>query len=232
MRTQLATRTPARSAALTCGAVAGPLFVVVGLAQAFTREGFDLRHDTLSLLGNGDLGWIQVTNFILSGILYVVGAVGMRRALPTGRGSTWGPRLIAAFGVGMIGSGVFRPDPAFGFPPGTAPGKPVTTSWHSGVHYTIASLTFVALVAAFLVLARWFTGNEAGWAIATRIVAGMLIVATAAISVAAVKSPVNIFFVTTAVLAFLWASVLPALVATTTTEAYSDTRTVRSAAGA
>jgi hypothetical membrane protein len=196
-------------AALICGAVAGPLFVVVGLAQAFLREGFDLRHDTLSLLGNGDLGWIQVLNFVVSGVLYVIGAGGMRRVLPTGHASRWGPRLIAAFGIGMVGAGVFRPDPAFGFPPGTPAGKAVTTSWHGGLHYTIATLAFVALLAAFLVLARRFTADgQPGWAIASRVVAGLLLVATAAVGVAAGKTPANVFFVATALLSFVWASVL------------------------
>jgi hypothetical protein len=208
MRAETTART---SAALACGAVAGPLFAVLALAQAFTREGFDLRHDTLSLLGNGDLGWIQVLNFIVSGVLYVIGAVGMRQSLRPGHASTWGPRLIGAFGLGMVGAGVFRPDPAFGFPPGTPTGRAVTTSWHGGLHYTIASLAFVALVAAFFVLARRLSADgQPGWAIASRVVAALLLVATAAISVAADKAPANVFFVATALLSFVWASVLAA----------------------
>lgn len=208
MRTDTSTRT---STALACGAAAGPVFAVVALAQAFTREGFGLRHDTLSLLSNGDLGWIQVLNFIVSGVLYVIGAVGMRQALRPGRASTWGPRLIGAFGVGMVGAGVFRPDPAFGFPPGTPAGRAVTTSWHGGLHYTIASLAFVGLVAAFFVLARRLSADgQPGWAIASRVVAALLLVATAAISVAADKSPANVFFVATALVSFVWASVLAA----------------------
>jgi hypothetical protein len=70
MRAETTART---SVALACGAVAGPLLVVVGLTQAFLREGFDLRHDTLGLLGNGDLGWIQVLNFI--NVLFVATAL-------------------------------------------------------------------------------------------------------------------------------------------------------------
>src|SRR3979409_466839 len=77
MSTQTATEKTRKSAALVCGAGAGTLLVVVGLAKSFTRGRFDLRHDTLSLLGTGDLWWIQVLNFVLSGVLYVVGAVGM-----------------------------------------------------------------------------------------------------------------------------------------------------------
>jgi hypothetical protein len=38
---------------------------IVGLTQAFTRPGFDFSRHTLSLLENGDLGWIQITSFLL-----------------------------------------------------------------------------------------------------------------------------------------------------------------------
>jgi hypothetical protein len=48
------------------GAVAGPLFIMVGLGQALLRDGFDLGHNTLSLLSNGNFGWVQVLNFSLS----------------------------------------------------------------------------------------------------------------------------------------------------------------------
>ena len=54
---------------LTCGLIAGPFYLVVGLIQALARPGFDLLHDGLSLLANGELGWIQVTNLVLTGVL-------------------------------------------------------------------------------------------------------------------------------------------------------------------
>ena len=131
--------------ALTCGAVAGPLFTVAGLAQAATRAGFDPARHQLSLLSNGSLGWVQMLNFIITGGLFLTGAMGMRATLTSGPGSKWGPRLIAAFGAGLIGAGIFRPDPAFGFPPGTPDAKPDPVSWHGGLHYSIASA-----LAAFL----------------------------------------------------------------------------------
>src|SRR5712692_8815139 len=111
-------------ALLACGLAAGPFYFAVSLAQAWTRPGFDLTRHPLSLLSTGDLGWIQITNFIVSGVLVVAGSVGMRRALRTGRASTWGPLLVGLFGVGLIGAGIFAPDPAAGFPPGT----PATTT--------------------------------------------------------------------------------------------------------
>src|SRR5215469_16332512 len=54
-------------ALLLAGAIAGPLYLVVGLIEAFTRPGFDIRRHDLSLLANGDLGWIHVTLLIVSG---------------------------------------------------------------------------------------------------------------------------------------------------------------------
>src|SRR2546421_4133245 len=107
------------AALLLCGAVAGPVYLVVGLAQALTRPGFDLTRHDLSLLANGDLGWIQVANLVVSGLLVVAGAVGMRRAVRSGRAALWGPLLVGVYGLGLVGAGFFVADPAPGFPPGT-----------------------------------------------------------------------------------------------------------------
>src|SRR5919198_707623 len=66
---------------LACGVVAGPLYFAVGLGQAFTREGFDVGRHALSLLENGRLGWIQIGNFLVTGLLAVACAVGVARGL-------------------------------------------------------------------------------------------------------------------------------------------------------
>jgi len=60
--------------------------VVVGLIQTFTRDGFDIRRQALSLLSNGDLGRIQIANFLIASILTVAFATGMRRVWSDGRG--------------------------------------------------------------------------------------------------------------------------------------------------
>ncbi len=62
-------------------ALAGPCYVVVSLAQALTRHGFDLARDEWSLLALGRLGWIQQANLILTGVMIILGAVGARRAI-------------------------------------------------------------------------------------------------------------------------------------------------------
>jgi hypothetical protein len=48
--------------------LAGPLFVIVVAVQILTREGFDLSRHPISLLSVGDLGWIQMANFVIAGI--------------------------------------------------------------------------------------------------------------------------------------------------------------------
>ncbi len=148
---------------LTAGIVAGPMFVVVALVQAFTREGFDIVRHPVSLLSLGDLGWIQIANFIIAGILYIAAAVGLSRSLREGIGRKWAPRLIALFGVALIIGGVFPPDPGLGFPPGTPKGIG-KFSWHGMIHAFAPIIGFTALGAALLILARRFwIRNERIW---------------------------------------------------------------------
>jgi hypothetical protein len=151
---------------LGCCIIAGPFFVVVSLAQAFTRTGFDLGRHPISLLSLGSLGWLQIANFVVSGALYLAGAVGLRKALRPGRGSTWAPRLVAITGVGLIVAGVFTADPGAGFPPGAPAGAPVM-SWHGVLHEVGFGLSFVGALAACGVFARRYAAlGRRGWAVA------------------------------------------------------------------
>jgi hypothetical protein len=156
-------------ALLACGAAGAALYVVAGLVLAATREGFDMRRHPFSMLSLGHLGWLQVGNFVLSGLLFIAGAVGLRRALrerPGGTsavGTTMGPLAVAGIGVGLIAGGVFRADPALGFPPGAADGPAAAISWHGNLHAAAFGLGMLSLVTAFVVFARRYaaTGERA-----------------------------------------------------------------------
>ena len=155
-----ATRT---SRLLACGMVAGPLFLTVGLAQAFTRDGYDLSRHPLSLLSLGDLGWVQIANFAVTGGLFIASAVGMRRVLHPGRAGTWGPLLVGALGAGLVMAGVFVADAGAGFPPGAPEGAP-EISWHGVLHEVGFVLATLGMVAGCLVFARRFAGlRQWGW---------------------------------------------------------------------
>jgi hypothetical protein len=151
--------TPTLTARLTrsllgYGIVAGPFYVAVSLAQALARDGFDVTRHAWSLLSNGDLGWIQITNFVLTGLMTIAGAVGLRRALNSGRGRTWAPLLVGLYGASLVGAGIFTADPALGFPVG-APAT-TTMSWHGMLHFMIGGVGFACLIAACFVLAGRF----------------------------------------------------------------------------
>ena len=151
---------------LVGGIIAGPLFVMVGLIQAFTIPGFDLTHHYLSQLSSGELGWIQIANFVVGGLLTIAAAAGVRRALGGGTLGRVGPLLLGLFGVGFAAAGVFVADPALGFPPGTPDAIPTQQSWHSMLHGVAAIVSFVFLVGACLTLGwRFARHREWGWAL-------------------------------------------------------------------
>lgn len=160
-RTRTTTRGTGRL--LLGGVVAGPLFLAVWWVQALTRDGFDPTTHPLSLLSLGGPGWIQITNFVVTGALYVACAVGMRRVLHPGRGGTWGPGLVGALGVGLVVSGVFVTDAGAGFPEGGPAGAPVL-SWHGALHGVGFALAFGATTVGALVFARRFAAlGRWGW---------------------------------------------------------------------
>ncbi|WP_066938582.1 DUF998 domain-containing protein [Microtetraspora fusca] len=176
--TATAPATPATTRALlTCAAVAAPLWSIVSLSQAATREGFDLTRHPLSALSNGSLGWLQIANFLVAGLLTVAGATGLRRAMRGTPGGTWTPRLVLVNGLGMMAAGVFVMDAADGFPAGTPDGMPATLTWHSYGHMAAGSIAFIALIAACYVLGRHFAraGNR-GLAVASRVAGTALLV--------------------------------------------------------
>jgi len=151
---------------LGCGIVAGPLFVIASLAQAFTRTGFDLGRHPISLLSLGSLGWVQIANFVVAGLLFMGCAVGLRHALHPGRAGTWGPWMYGVFGLALIAGGVFVSDPSLGFPPGTPDGVPETMSWHAAAHSVAPVTGFLALSVACFVFARRAVGRgERAWAV-------------------------------------------------------------------
>ena len=175
--TAVAPSTSAIRRLLAAGVIAGPIFVVTGAVQAATRDGFELSHQPLSLLSLGDLGWIQITNFVLAGLLSLAFAVGVGRTLVSGPASRWAARLLAVFGVGLIIGGVFVPDPALGYPPGTPDEIPSSLSLHGMLHAVAPPLAFIALVATCFVVARRLSAEQhraaAGW---TRVVAAVCLV--------------------------------------------------------
>jgi len=151
---------------LAAGAAAPPLFVVVFLVDGATRAGYDPSYHPVSALSLGDRGWLQITNFVVTGLLMLGFSVGLRRALRPGPAARWAPVLVAAYALALVLSGVFLMDPLRGYPPGTPPGDPAGFSWHHDLHDAAGVVVFLAAPLACLVLARRFAARPArpGWA--------------------------------------------------------------------
>jgi hypothetical protein len=130
-----------------------PLWGLVSIIQAATREGFDILRHPLSLLSTGDLGWIQIANFVLAGVLTVGGASGLREAMRGTPGGIWAPRLARGAGIGLIAAGVLVMDPGANFPVG-APADLPLVSWHAYGHMVAGTVSFTSLIALCLVLGR------------------------------------------------------------------------------
>ena len=188
---------------LACGVALGPLFYVVVVAQILTRAGFDISKHPLSLLSLGNAGWIQIANFILTGLLSIACAFGMRRVLRNAAGETWGPLLIGTFGLGMVVAGIFPPDPLLGFPPGALAGIPAQMSEHAMLHGVGFFVAFLSLIAACFVFARrYFVVRNPGWgrySITTGVITPLLILAGMMI-----QSATSISLFVVGIIAFGW----------------------------
>ena len=179
------------------GAIAGPFYVVVSLAQALTRPGFDLTRHEWSLLATGPSGWIQTANLVVSGLMVVAGAIGIRRT-----GLKWGAILLVGYGIGLVGAGFFTADPADGFPIGTPAGRATSVSWHGMLHLVMGGIGFLCLISACFVLARtvlpWFS----------RITGVVFFASFAGIASGAGNVAFNLAFTAAVVLASAWLSVV------------------------
>jgi hypothetical protein len=193
------------------GVIAGPLYVAVVLVQAFIRPGFDIARDDASLLSNGSLGWIQIANFLITGLMVIACAAGVRRALVGGRRATWGPFLIAIYGAGMIGAGLFVADPMNGFPAGAPAGRPQVISAHGMLHIAAAGVGFLCFVAACFVLARRFASQRRrGWTAFSMATGVVFLAAFAGLASGSGSPVVVIAFWAALLLAWAWLAALSA----------------------
>jgi hypothetical protein len=190
---------------LAVGVVAGPLFLATTLLQFAVKADIDPRIHPLSMLSLGSAGWIQVTNFIVTGLLVLASATGLRRVLRGGPAGTWGPILVAVYGASLVMGGVFVTDPGLGYPTGTPAGPPEQLSWHGILHTFAAPLMGLALTAAAFVFARRFrrTGRR-GWVAASYGTAAAYI----GLTIVGIVTPDYRFMLAGGALGWLWASAM------------------------
>ena len=159
------------------GPLAGAVYLTSGVVQGLTRDGFEFSRHSLSLLSNGSLGWIHVTTLVVTGLMTIAAAVGVRRALRGGPGASWGGGLLAGYGAALVLGGIFVADPMDGFPVGTPAGAPTEATLSGLLHLASGGLGFACLVGATAVLARRFAReSRLSWAWASA-VTGVVVLA-------------------------------------------------------
>jgi hypothetical protein len=86
--------------------------------------------------------------------------------------------MVGVAGLGLVIAGVFMPDPAFAYPPGTPSGEIQSYSWHATVHLLAALFVFGGLPIACFSFARHFrTARDVAWSMYSLISGlGMLVV--------------------------------------------------------
>lgn len=149
---------------LVCGPVGCILFISLFLIQGAIREGYSPLKFPISSLSIGTLGWIQKSNFIISGTLLILFAFGLRQAIKSLKGSIWISRLIGAVGLGLVGAGIFSSDPVFGYPM-TEPLAIAQFTVHGHLHDFFSVIVFVCLpIVCFKFRNRFNESGDTGWA--------------------------------------------------------------------
>jgi hypothetical protein len=192
---------------LICGVAAGPFFYLLVLLQMATRKGFDITRHPISFLSLGSGGWVQIANFILTGLMAIACGVGIRLFLRGSRAGTWGPPLMAMYGLGMIIAGVFPADPSLGFPPGAPEGAPAELSSSASLHGVGFLLAFLSLTAVCFVFAgRFWSIGAKGWGLYS-VATGASLLPIIALGMA-FPAVTSIMFALAGVVGFGWVSAI------------------------
>ena len=196
--------------ALIAGAIAGPLYVGIGTIEAVLRDGFDIRIHSLSLLANGPGGWIHSTMMVVSGLLTVIGALGISAVqLHAGRRSYVMIAGLVIYGFGIATAGLLRADPAEGFPVGTPSGPPVVITASGVGHLVAGGIGFLGLIVATLACARRSArAGDRSWAVCSAVIGVYYLVAFAGIASGAGNPLINIAFTVAVALGWGWLTAL------------------------
>ena len=149
--------------------IAGPAVFTLGfLVQEQLRGGeYDRVSEVVSALEAGDNGWVQQANFVVLGLLTLVFAIGLHRALAPSRLGLMGPAAMFVSGVAAVLAAIFplREDAA-------------GATYDPGGHQVAGTVFFAASAIALIALSRRCSADPAmrslaGWVLAAGVLAGL-----------------------------------------------------------
>jgi hypothetical protein len=137
-----------RQLAAWAGMIGSALFVAVFTIEGWLRPGYNPFSMFVSELSLGPRGWIQIANFVVIGVLFLVFARGVAAEFQEGKASRAGPILLMIIAISLLVSGPFVMDPA------TTPREQM--SWHSRLHWLFGALVFsLSPISCFVFLRRF-----------------------------------------------------------------------------
>ena len=130
------------------GMIGSVFFVSVFTIDGWLRPGYHPLSMYVSDLSIGSGGWIQITNFVISGLLIFIFSRGVAREFQSGKASKAGPILLSIIGVCLIASGPFITDPSVMFTN--------QSSWHGILHGLFGAVVFsLAPISCFIFYRRF-----------------------------------------------------------------------------
>jgi hypothetical protein len=119
----------------TWAGMIGPvLFVVVFMLEGWHRPGYNSLGMYVSELSIGPRGWIQILNFIIFGLLFLMFTRAVANEFKDGKASKAGPILLTIIALCFLISGPFITDPGTIFT--------YQMSWHGIMHGIFGALVF------------------------------------------------------------------------------------------
>jgi hypothetical protein len=94
-----------RTIAGWAGMIGSALFVAIFTLEGWLRPSYDPCSTFISELSIGPRGWIQILNFIILGILFLLFTWGVAAEFRKGKASKAGPILLAIIGFSFLVSG-------------------------------------------------------------------------------------------------------------------------------
>jgi hypothetical protein len=111
----------------------------------------------------------------------------------------------AGYGVGLTFAGLFRADPADGFPAGAPAGPAQHLSTHGMLHLVSGSVAFACLIAACFVMARGLGRRGVHrQVVASRVVGGLFTLAFAGIASGDGSTAINLAFTAAVIVVSGW----------------------------
>src|SRR6266540_1628149 len=116
------------------GVIGSALFIAVFALQDIFCPGFNWLSTAVSEHALGSYGWIQIANFIVVGLLFLVFARGVAEEFREGTASRLKPLFLTILGFCILLSGPFVTDPA------PAPLFSSRATWHGTAHGVMGGL--------------------------------------------------------------------------------------------